>query len=675
MSDKMASNNFPPNIFAKLASILLVMLFLTQANFILVTNNTQNDTRILAEQNTIKLSTESSAWLGQNQSVPHLGLAGVEIVAYHPLSDEVLLHGNSSYSIGHSTSTETIDGTTLFPSQDYMNGQYRSLEYCVISGKSSSNQGFTKVLSSSATDVKCEVIESFDFGIRIIGTIACDSNPCPGSNNAFNLSWNGTVDFSRSCTGCFFILDLDWNGSFARVNTISVNGVSSSTNCQMPSIVDATVSPNNSTFLLTRHSKNGYTTSSNYPCNWSPTGSTPSWSAASHSHILWMHNSSGVGNWWVKTGYNADDVYVGISNRFAKLVPSEYTDSVYVVGESGVGSTNADCGKSPITTSCHFHYHSSNGYLVTNHPFNANLGNGLPYISHFSSSGSHLDSEILDIDDNGQYYREEYSGIEELRHVSNNLAFISLSYTQDNRQNTDNAQFVGQNLTAGQDNGFFIDLNSSSITINQTSNLSSSIVLQQLSGSKVIGHSTTSNLIQYFENESVAWSTPSVFGTPTSVSYRHSNHSLVANSFIELTQSTQTYGNLTLNIGTPGYYHLRVWYSPDYDGDNLANEIDPDSDNDEILDIYDNCLTGILFTSNLIVDGDQDGCRDSDEDLDDDGDGKNDTTDQCATGTMYWTRNSTTDYDDDGCNDASEDFNDDNDNFQDFEDMCPRLIG
>ncbi|MGB1955857.1 MAG: hypothetical protein ACPHUK_09685, partial [Candidatus Poseidoniaceae archaeon] len=517
-----------------------------QASSLLVTHNIDKNSTIFLEEETVDQTATSPTWLSQSQTIPRLGLAGIELIAYHELSDEAVIHGNSSYSIGNTDDSETISGVTLYPSQDYMNGQLRNLDYCVISGKNSNGSGFTKVLSSSATDVNCEVIETFDFGIRIIGTIACDSNPCPGSNNAFNLSWNGTVDFSRSCTGCFFILDLDWNGSFARVNTISVNGVSSSTNCQMPSIVDATVSPNNSTFLLTRHSKNGYTTSSNYPCNWSPTGSTPSWSAASHSHILWMHNSSGVGNWWVKTGYNADDVYVGISDRFAKLVPSEYTDSVYVVGESGVGSTNAACGKSPITASCHFHYHSSNGYLVTNHPFNANLGNGLPYISHFSSSGSHLDSEILDIDDNGQYYREEYSGIEELRHVSDNLAFISLSYTQDNRQNTDNAQFVGQNLTAGQDNGFFIDLNSSSITINQTSNLSSSVPLQQLSSSKILGHSTTSNYIHYFENESISWSTPSLFGTPTSVEYFESNNSILVTSFVEISQSSLTYGDLSV---------------------------------------------------------------------------------------------------------------------------------
>jgi len=352
MSETMSTESKSNESFQACCSVLLCTIFVCSSISVLMSNSINPMTYDLDDLSVeFKSSNPASNYLS---SVPKLGIAGLEIMAYHSLSDEALIHGNSSYSIANTATSEIVDGANLYPSQDYMNGQYRSLNYCIISGKNG-NSSFNKVLSASGTDVHCEVLESFEHGIRIVGTVACDSNPCPGSNNAFNLSWNGTVDFSRSCTGCFFILDLDWNGSFARVNTISVNGVSSSTNCQMPSIVDATVSPNNSTFLLTRHSKNGHYTSSNYPCNWSPTGSTPSWSAASHSHILWMHNSSGVGNWWVKTGYNADDVYVGISDRFAKLVPSESTDSVYVVGESGVGSTNAACGKSPITTSCHFH--------------------------------------------------------------------------------------------------------------------------------------------------------------------------------------------------------------------------------------------------------------------------------------------------------------------------------
>ena len=104
-----------------------------------------------------------------------------------------------------------------------MNGQYRSLYYCVISGKNEYGY-FHKVLSSSGADVDCEVVESFEFGIRIIGTVACDSTPCPGSNNAFNMSWNGTQFFFRAHARVVFILDMDWNGTFAQISTIDAKG-------------------------------------------------------------------------------------------------------------------------------------------------------------------------------------------------------------------------------------------------------------------------------------------------------------------------------------------------------------------------------------------------------------------------------------------------------------------
>lgn len=139
------------------------------------------------------------------------------------------------------------------------------------------------------------------------------------------------------------------------------------------------------------------------------------------------------------------------------------------------------------------------------------------------------------------------------------------------------------------------------------------------------------------------------------------------------------FGNIK-DLELPGFSidadgHGIVQIGPDYDMNGYSDEFDLDDDGDGISDLNDFCSRGVIFSSNFQSDGDQDGCRDSDEDIDDDGDGKNDSSDQCATGTMYWVRNSTTDFDDDGCNDASEDFNDDNDNFQDFEDMCPRLVG
>ena len=336
-------------------------------------------------------------------------------------------------------------------------------------------------------------------------------------------------------------------------------------------------------------------------------------------------------------GYLADDSSVGRSDEL-RLVPSEFYDSVYVIGESGVSGSNADCGQSP-PVQCKFHYHSNNGWIMSNQYFNARLGYGLPYMSHFSSSGNHHDSEIVDIDDNGQYWqKEEFSEIEGFRHTSGDLGFLSLSYTQDNRQNTDTAQFAGSDLTFNQNNGFLLDLNSTSISIQQRANLSSNLALIRLSDSKIISHSEDGTYLRYHENESEVWSTLSRFGTPESATYVESNQSILANSFTGLNQGTMNFGNITLNITTTGFYHLRLWYSEDYDADGLADEIDPDSDADGILDIYDNCLTGIAFYSNFIVDRDQDGCRDNDEDTDDDGDGKNDTTDQCPTGTMYWTR-------------------------------------
>ena len=146
-------------------------------------------------------------------------------------------------------------------------------------------------------------------------------------------------------------------------------------------------------------------------------------------------------------------------------------------------------------------------------------------------------------------------------------------------------------------------------------------------------------------------------------------------SMLDLSQNTYSYGSLDLHLSNDKYYLLRLNYSEDYDGDNLANEIDDDDDDDTVNDIIDNCRLGLTFVSSTNNDRDNDGCRDTDEDLDDDGDGLNDNLDFCPSGTLYWIRNSTTDNDNDGCNDASEDFDDDNDAYLDYEDMCPRLSG
>ena len=57
--------------------------------------------------------------------------------------------------------------------------------------------------------------------------------------------------------------------------------------------------------------------------------------------------------------------------------------------------------------------------------------------------------------------------------------------------------------------------------------------------------------------------------------------------------------------------------APDYDGDGTSNNVDTDNDNDGIVNTNDECEYGAIFTSNLSVDYDLDGCHDL-EDADDD---------------------------------------------------------
>jgi len=151
---------------------------------------------------------------------------------------------------------------------------------------------------------------------------------------------------------------------------------------------------------------------------------------------------------------------------------------------------------------------------------------------------------------------------------------------------------------------------------------------------------------------------------------------------------------------------------PDRDKDRRANSVDPDDDNDDILDRSDSCPIGeINWKSNANTDNDGDGCRDRDEDADDDNDllldnhtreqlinsvdGScsllpdcdndnitdrdeaadhcvliktdcdmdliGDLSDSCPAGETGWTSNGSSDYDGDGCRDAGEDIDDDGD--------------
>ena len=116
--------------------------------------------------------------------------------------------------------------------------------------------------------------------------------------------------------------------------------------------------------------------------------------------------------------------------------------------------------------------------------------------------------------------------------------------------------------------------------------------------------------------------------------------------------------------------------SPDYDEDLLADVLDPDDDNDGVLDDEDACQTSVnLFISDATSDHDADGCEDLVEDLDDDADAVLDGNDSCPLGLTGWTSTNITDIDGDGCNDRYEDFDDDSDGIEDILDSCPMTAG
>jgi hypothetical protein len=106
------------------------------------------------------------------------------------------------------------------------------------------------------------------------------------------------------------------------------------------------------------------------------------------------------------------------------------------------------------------------------------------------------------------------------------------------------------------------------------------------------------------------------------------------------------------------------------DGDAQANCIDPDDDNDGVVDGADACAAGDLsWTSNVATDHDGDGCRDAGEDTDDDNDGVVDGGDACPLGGAAGA-----DTDGDGCKDAVEDIDDDNDGIEDAVDEQPLVV-
>ncbi len=403
----------------------------------------------------------------------------------------------------------------------------------------------------------------------------------------------------------FFILDLDWNGTYTRINTISAKGYGTSNNCGMPGILDVVVSNNNSTYFLTKHYKNSHTTSSNYPCLWSPSGSSP-WYSVNSNIMLWMHDSSGVSSWWVKTGYSG----VTVATK-SHLMVSPNLNGVVLYGDSGTQSNN-NCGYSP-PTGCTFHYHSSDGNLVSNHPHNAKLGYALPYVSIFNSTGSHLQTEIVDIDDNDQYYREEYVTLTKLKQISDSALYLGFSYQSDYRANTENATFLDQNLTSGRINGFIIDISGNSFSINTTLNIDNEIPLLGLNNYTHLFTNSGAQISAFAGNSSL-WDTSAYFGGILQTQYDIPTKTITVDSFVSIDASTRNFGNLSILFPSDSYYHLLMTYSLDYDGDDLGNSLDNDDDGDGIDDIYDNCPLGLFFNSNLFGDRDGDGCQDSSED-------------------------------------------------------------
>ena len=113
------------------------------------------------------------------------------------------------------------------------------------------------------------------------------------------------------------------------------------------------------------------------------------------------------------------------------------------------------------------------------------------------------------------------------------------------------------------------------------------------------------------------------------------------------------------------------------DGDASGDICDEDIDDDGIPNAEDNCDGPAVNwdPTDLALDRDQDGCRDSDEDMDDDADGILDASDLCDDigDKMNWISNDFNDHDQDGCHDNDEDIDDDNDGIEDSAgDMCPR---
>ncbi len=139
-----------------------------------------------------------------NSTIPKLALSSIEILGQHTLGDDIEIVDNTSYVIGTSNDVTTVNGVQIYPGQGTVGGQTATLEYCVIDAVHNGSNLFSRVLSSAVTHIKCEEMEVFDYGIRIIGTVECRYTPCSSTSIGFNMSWNGTEYFTRTTSGGFF---------------------------------------------------------------------------------------------------------------------------------------------------------------------------------------------------------------------------------------------------------------------------------------------------------------------------------------------------------------------------------------------------------------------------------------------------------------------------------------
>ena len=85
-------------------------------------------------------------------------------------------------------------------------------------------------------------------------------------------------------------------------------------------------------------------------------------------------------------------------------------------------------------------------------------------------------------------------------------------------------------------------------------------------------------------------------------------------------------------------------YPDDFDADRICDALDPDDDNDMVLDIND----ALPFNPSEFRDTDGDGIGNN-ADTDDDNDSVLDVNDDCSTGELFWISQKTTDHDLDGC--------------------------